>query len=434
MTTQSRFAALIAVFLVFYSASALSAIIGTNIPAEPITKARIAALPGEQQPAWRAYLDKSTRQMNADREFFRDEMKSHHIKVPTVPPPAKNVGGISLDEPDAWYGGPEAARIADIIVSYQTPAGGWSKNLDMSIHLRAPGESFGTDNNSKHLQKVDYDQPEDPAWHYIGTFDNDATITQLEFLAKVISASHDKSKAWKAAFFRGLEYAFNSQYPTGGWPQVWPLEGGYHDAITVNDDAMLHVLQLMRNVSLGAGEYAFVPGETRSRCAVRFQRGLDCMLAMQITANGRKTVWCQQHDPITLKPASARNYEMPAQASSESAEIVLFSMQMPNPSKQIIESVHAAAAWFLKTEISGKAYKSTGPTGRHLVNAPDDSKIWARYYEVGTDRPVFGDRDLTIHDNVDEISQERRDGYGWYRDSPKRVLEHYARWSIEHPR
>ena len=39
----------------------------------------------------------------------------------------------------------------------------------------------------------------------------------------------------------------------------------------------------------------------------------------------------------------------------------------------------------------------------------------------------------TIHDNVNEISQERRNGYGWYRDSPKRVLEHFKRWSAAHP-
>ena len=33
-----------------------------------------------------------------------------------------------------------------------------------------------------------------------------------------------------------------------------------------------------------------------------------------------------------------------------------------------------------------------------------------------------------IHDNVDEISRERRNGYGWFRDTPKRVLEHYPHW------
>jgi len=68
-----------------------------------------------------------------------------------------------------------------------------------------------------------------------------------------------------------------------------------------------------------------------------------------------------------------------------------------------------------------------------LVPSPGNGPLWARYYEIGTDRPVFGDRDRSVHDAVNEISRERRNGYGWYRDSPKRVLERYAQWSREHP-
>ncbi len=150
-------------------------------------------------------------------------------------------------------------------------------------------------------------------------------------------------------------------------------------------------------------------------------------------AGGRRTVWCQQHDAITLQPASARNYEMPAASSSESATLVLFLMQLPDPDSKVVAAVHAACAWFEKTRIEGKAFKDTGGDGRKLVDAPGAGPIWSRYYDIGTDRPVFGDRDKTIHDDVNEISRERRDGYGWYRDAPKRVLEHYANWAKLHP-
>jgi hypothetical protein len=43
-----------------------AAIIGTNPPAMPLTTARIAALPLEQQAIWMAYLERSTRQLAAD--------------------------------------------------------------------------------------------------------------------------------------------------------------------------------------------------------------------------------------------------------------------------------------------------------------------------------------------------------------------------------
>ena len=70
---------------------------------------------------------------------------------------------------------------------------------------------------------------------------------------------------------------------------------------------------------------------------------------------------------------------------------------------------------------------------RRLVHESGAGPIWARYYEIGTDRPIFGDRDKTIHDNVDEISKERQRGYAWYRDTPKHALEVYAVWSKTHP-
>jgi PelA/Pel-15E family pectate lyase len=108
-------------------------------------------------------------------------------------------------------------------------------------------------------------------------------------------------------------------------------------------------------------------------------------------------------------------------------------MQLPDPDARVVAAVHAAAAWFEKTKIMGKAFQSNGSDGRQLVDAPGGGPIWARYYEIGTDRPIFGDRDKTIHDDVNDISRERRQGYGWFRDTGKRVLEHYAKWARAHP-
>ena len=225
----------------------------------------------------------------------------------------------------------------------------------------------------------------DLKWHYIATFDNDATITQLEFLAKVITAAGPGSNAWTAAFLRGLDYSFHSQYPNGGWPQVWPLEGGYHDAITVNDDAFLHVLTLMNNVAQGQGDFAWVPVAARAQAARSYQRGMDCLLAAQIhDHSGRLTVWCQQHDELDLQPASARNYEMPSATSSESANITLFLMQIPQPEARQQAAIRAAVAWFEQTKIMDVAYKSTGTAGRQLIAAPGNGPIWARYYAPKT--------------------------------------------------
>ena len=426
------FAALFGLFFTFTPVLP-AAIIGTNSPIQPLTAGRIAALPRAQQPAWKEYLKRSTRQLRADQAFLQAEMRKHGIKQLGVPPPGHSARSIPLNHPASWYGESEARRIADIVVSFQTPAGGWSKNLDLTQHPRAPGESFTTDNNSRYLGKADFDISRDAHWDYVGTFDNDATSTELRFLAKVITATGtNQSEPYRAAFLRGLDYVFAAQYPNGGWPQVWQLQGGYHDAITCNDNAMLNALALLRDISETNSEFAFVPEKYCARAAASLKRGIACVLAAQIVVDGRRTVWCQQHDPLTLQPVSARNYEMPSQAGGESAELVMFLMEQPDASPEIIAAVNAAAAWFEKTKIYGLAYKFDYDDGRRLVPAPGNGPIWARYYEIGTDRPIFGDRDKSIHDNVNEISEERRNGYSWYNDTPKRMLERYADWKKLH--
>jgi PelA/Pel-15E family pectate lyase len=409
------------------AAPAFAAIIGTNVPATPLTAERVAT-----RPAWKTYFENSVRQRQADQNFLRAEMKAHDLKQNTEPKEVTNAKGLDLKNPAAWYAGAAARQIADNLVSFQTPAGGWCKNTDYTNHRRAPGELFGAQTGSLFLGTNDFDQPS-ARWNYVGTFDNDATTTELRFLAKVIAANGPNGAALRHSFQRGLDYIFAAQFPNGGWPQVWPLQGGYHDAITFNDDAMLHIVEFLRDVAGGQGEFSFVSPAGRTKAEASWKRGLDCILAAQIVANGTRTVWCQQHDAITLQPASARNYEMPSATSSESSTIVLFLMRLPNPDSKVVTAVHAACAWFEKTKIENKAFRVVGAESRKLVDAPGNGPIWARYYEVGTDSPIFGDRDKTIHDNVNEISRERRKGYGWFRDTPKRVLQHYAKWAKAHP-
>ena len=234
---------------------ASAAIIGTNTPTLPLTLERIAALPAAEQPAWKEYLKHSAQQMSADKTFFFAEMKKHGIRESSPAPKGASGDRIPLRHPAAWYGQPEALRIADVILSFQTPAGGWTKGVNMTANRRAPGQQFSGDTSIVNLSKSDNDLPKDATWHYAGTFDNAATTTQLRFLAKVVNAvGIARETPYRTGFFRGLDYIFASQFPNGGWPQVWPLQGGYSDAITYNDHAMLNVMQLLREVAKGTGD------------------------------------------------------------------------------------------------------------------------------------------------------------------------------------
>jgi PelA/Pel-15E family pectate lyase len=419
------------VMLAFLLAAPVShgAIIGTNTPAQEITDASIVTLPAAQQRAWMQYLLRSQRQMQADQDFLHREMKQLNLPAAVLPPSGNSARSIPIDRDLAWYGTSNAQFLADNIVSFQTPAGGWSKNLNFTRHPRAPGEHFAPNNLNRFSNPADFDLPHDTNWDYVGTIDNDATTTEMYFLARTAARGSPKQATqWRKSFLRGVDYLLAAQFPNGGWPQVWPLQGGYHDAITFNDDAMLNVMELLRDISRGENEFAFVPARTRRRAATSLERGIQCTLATQIVANGRPTVWCQQYNALDLTPAAARNYEMPSAASSESASMVEFFMSLPKPSPAIIASVDGAAAWFKKTAIYDVAYRSSTNGGRVLESAPGAGPIWPRFAEIGTDRPIFGDRDKTIHDNLSEISVEQQRGYGWYNGAPKAVLDRYATW------
>lgn len=409
-------------------ASLDAAVIGTSEPAPSITRERIARLPKRERAAWNQYLDRSERQKEADRRVLLAELKAEGLTEALIPPTGSAAKSTPLAQPPEWYGGAEARRIADAIVSFQTPAGGWSKNLNLADHVRRKGESFAPDNLSHFLSPGDFDAPEDPHWNYVGTLDNDATTTELQFLARVIDASN--GQAYRDCFLRGIEYLFAAQFPNGGWPQVWPLEGGYHDAITYNDGAVTETLELLQGVAGRQGVFRFVPGEVANRARRSVARGIDCILATQILENGQRTVWGQQHDALTLQPVAGRNYEPRAACSSESAGMMLFLMSLPVPPAPVVGAVDAAARWFEQAAIHGKTYVR-GPGGARLSDSAD-GKLWARYYQIGTRRPIFGDRDKTIHDDVAEISLERQRGYGWYNQAPQAALDRYAEWRAAH--
>ncbi|HWQ87156.1 pectate lyase [Brevundimonas sp.] len=51
-----------------------------------------------------------------------------------------------------------------------------------------------------------------------------------------------------------------------------------------------------------------------------------------------------------------------------------------------------------------------GARDARLVAAPDAVPLWARFYEPGTNRPIFVSRDSVVHYDIAEIERERRTG------------------------
>ena len=187
---------------------------------------------------------------------------------------------------------------------------------------------------------------------------------------------------------------------------------------------------LLRDVSQGREGFDFVSIDLKSRAGEATHKAVEVILAAQVRQGDRLLGWPQQVEPMRLVPTSARNYEPRSIASGETTDILIFLMREPNPSAEVKAAVRGAAAWLEAVRVYDKSFEMTDQ-GRKLIDKPGAGPIWSRNYDLVTGRPIFGDKDQTIHDDVNEISIGRRNGYSWWITSPQRALDLYAVWSAE---
>lgn len=321
-----------------------------------------------------------------------------------------------LAQPAAWYATREAVRIADQVLLYQRACGGWQKNVDMAAPLDEAAQARLRATRSES-----------------GTIDNGATHTQIRFLAREATATDEPR--FREGTLAGIDYLLAAQYPSGGWPQVFPNPTGYRQHITFNDNAMTGALEVLRDVALGKRDFEFVDEARRTQAAAAVRRGIECILKCQIVVDGRPTVWCAQHDRDTFAPATARSYELPSFSGAESVGVVRFLMQIDEPSPAVIVSIEGAVDWFERARLNGIRTEirqdASLPRGwdKVVVEDPQAPPLWARFYDLKTNRPFFCSRDGVPREHLAEIDYERRTGYAWYVTSPADLLARdYARW------
>jgi PelA/Pel-15E family pectate lyase len=317
-------------------------------------------------------------------------------------------------KPDEWFTSDEGKQKITEIISWQGPAGGWAKGYKAD-HVHAADEPLGD-------------------WDGVGTIDNNYTFTEIRFLARAYNLT--KRQDALDSFNKGTDFLIAMQYPNGGFPQRFPLPKNYGRYITYNDNAMTNVMRLLEDINDNKPEFTFVDAPRRAKVKRAFDKGIDCIVKSQIVSGGKLTGWPQQCDPETLKPTSARAYELPSISGGESAGVAELLMRLDEPSEDVKKAVHAAAAWYEASKITGKRLAKSkdaqGQTDSRLVDDPSAEPLWARYYELETNRPFFCGRDGVKKYSYDEIERERRVGYAWYGAFGRRVLQDYPKWCEKH--
>ena len=328
--------------------------------------------------------------------------------------------------PDRFLTTAEAARIAQNVLDWQLDTGGWPKNVPMQEKLTAKERAA--------VLALKGDRKR-------GTIDNAATFAELNFLARMYKATGRAE--YLDGVKRGIGFLLYLQYPNGGWPQCDPAKVGYWHQITFNDGAMVNVMNTLRLVYEAKPPFDIpIPEETRGAAKAAFAKGVACILKTQIRQNGRRTVWCQQHDRDTLAPCTGRAFELPACCSMESMDIVRLLMTLDPADypetgavkfSEIRAAIEGARDWYAANPVRGYRVehgwrRPDGILASRLVKDPDAPPLWCRYYTLEDNRPFTGTRQGEKSFTFEEMERGENMGYMWFNGSGEAMAREYPRW------
>lgn len=316
----------------------------------------------------------------------------------------------------------QVRQIIDNILLFQRDNGGWPKDYDMTAVLNDQQRASVIATRSKNDT----------------SYDNGNIHSQVGYLARAILQVDNPE--WRRACERGFDFILQSQYSNGGFPQRFPNATGYHAHITFNDGVMMGNLNLLNEAAVGAEHFSWLDDQRREQSKMAVQRGVDCILKCQIRVDQRRTGWCQQHDETSFEPRPARTFELASICPQETTEIVRFLMRQPSASPEIVAAIESAVAWLEQVKLQGVRIDKISSTRetflRHdtdidvvVVNDPAAKSIWARHYEIDSNRPIFAGRDGVKRYTLAEIERERRTGTAWYGGWPVNLInDEYPRW------
>lgn len=288
---------------------------------------------------------------------------------------------IATSQPATWYSTNEAKEVAENILLYQKNVGGWPKNVNMHIILTDSEKNvIESEKSSTESSKM-------------ACLDNDATTTEMRFLAKMFR--YVKDERYKEAFGKGLDFLIDAQYPNasnhnafpGGWPQYYPLRGGYSDRITFNDNLMTNILRLLNDIYKGSNDFADIVEESDAKKAyASYSAGVKCILDCQVMVGGIKTFWGAQHDEYTLDPAVGRPHEHPSYSGAEGNDVLKFLMEIENPTQEVKKAIVDAVTWLESVKIPNKKVvdiKSSSTTIDRVVEDSPGNDMWGRFIQLG---------------------------------------------------
>jgi len=266
-----------------------------------------------------------------------------------------------------------AKGAADALVWGQLSSGGWDYKID-----------FDPEGSKRwHYRRENAKPKPGRGARYWSVFDDNTTQSALRFLMAMDDATNRRLEYHDAVKY-GLEFMLKSQFPNGAWSQAYPPppSRGYWDYYTFNDNAINDCIKVMLDACRIYGEAQYLESA---------KRGGDFIIASQLPAP--QSGWAQQYDH-DMKPAAARWFEPAACCSAVTCRNIrtLVELFLETGEEKFLKPVAAALDWL----------------GRPRLQ----DNVWARFYELETNRPIYVTADRRIV--YEPVGLQR--GYSWFGD------------------
>ncbi|MCB0664651.1 MAG: hypothetical protein KDC80_02460 [Saprospiraceae bacterium] len=200
------------------------------------------------------------------------------------------------------------------------------------------------------------------------SFDDNQTQSAISFLMALDEEADDPELT--AAIEKALQMMMKTQLENGGWPHQYPAQGNYHDYATFNDRGINDCIRVMLEAQAQYPHDAYRESLDK---AGRF------LLISQLPPP--QPGWAQQYNEF-LQPAWARSFEPPAVCPL----VTVFNIQSLldlydyTGEHKYLEPIPDAIRWLKESKLS---------TGK-----------WGRFLELGTNKPLYYDRDRIRVDKV----------------------------------
>jgi len=294
------------------------------------------------------------------------EMEAYKSMIWIQSPGTVSMGHLFLDAYRATgeeYYYQAAEKTAAALVWGQSPEGGWNYMIDFAGD-RSLKQWYNTiGKNGWRLEEFQ---------HYYGnsTFDDDVTSNAARLLLRIYLEKLDP--VWRPPLDKAINFILESQYPSGGWPQRYPLkpgfrkEGGedYPSYYTFNDGVIAENVGFLIQCYLLLGQ---------ERLLDPIIKGMNFYVISQDTCGA----WAQQLN-MKMEPAGARTYEPKALLPSTTLgnAMTLLTYFQYTGDKKFLNRIPDAIKWLEKVRLPGN--QAEGGKYTHST-----------FVEVGTNKPVY---------------------------------------------